>query len=118
MAQTKTERRNKIKARIRSRVSGTATKPRLSVFRRNKQIYAQLIDDVNGVTLAFASSRSKEIAGSSAPKGDQATLVGKNLAEIATSKGISEVVFDRNGYLYHGRIKNLAEGAREGGLKF
>jgi len=111
----KESRRNKIRARIRSRVSGTAQKPRLSVFRSNKFIYAQLIDDVNGKTLVSTSSRAlTEIL----PKVDSSALVGKALAEKAMASGISEVVFDRGGYLYHGRVKALADGAREGGLKF
>ncbi|MCF8253820.1 MAG: 50S ribosomal protein L18 [Bacteroidia bacterium] len=111
----KESRRNKIRARIRSRVSGTAQKPRLSVFRSNKFIYAQLIDDVNGKTLVSTSSRAlTEIS----PKVDSSALVGKALAEKAVASGISEVVFDRGGYLYHGRVKALADGAREGGLKF
>jgi large subunit ribosomal protein L18 len=111
----KESRRNKIRARIRSRVSGTAQKPRLSVFRSNKFIYAQLIDDVNGKTLVSTSSRALTEA---LPKVDSSALVGKTLAEKAIASGISEVVFDRGGYLYHGRVKALADGAREGGLKF
>ena len=115
MLANKTRKRNKIKARIRSRVFGTLEKPRLSVFRSNKQIYAQLIDDVNGKTLASASSASFE---DKINKNEKAVLVGKALAEKASQAGVSIVVFDRNGYLYHGRVKSLAEGAREGGLKF
>lgn len=112
---SKDSRRNKIRARIRSRVSGTAQKPRLSVFRSNKFIYAQLIDDVNGKTLVSASSRSltEKVA-----KTESSVVVGKSLAEKALAAGISEIVFDRGGYLYHGRVKALADGAREGGLKF
>jgi large subunit ribosomal protein L18 len=116
MSLTKPERRQRIRFRIRKTISGTATKPRLSVFRSNKEIYAQLIDDVNGVTLLAASSREKEIG-----KGtniEVATAVGKLAAEKALKAGISEVTFDRGGYLYHGRIKSLAEGARAAGLKF
>ncbi len=110
-------RRQKLKWRIRKKISGTATCPRLSVFRSNKEIYAQLIDDVNGVTLAAANSRNKETA-TTGNKIDQAKVVGVNLAKAAVAKGIEKCVFDRGGYLYHGRVKSLAEGAREGGLSF
>ena len=116
MSLSKPERRQRIRFRIRKTVSGTATNPRLSVFRSNKEIYAQLIDDVNGVTLLAASSREKEIG-----KGtnvEVATAVGKLVAEKALKAGIDTVTFDRGGYLYHGRIKSLAEGARAAGLKF
>ncbi|WP_264566656.1 50S ribosomal protein L18 [Flavobacterium sp. N3904] len=116
MSLTKPERRQRIRFRIRKTISGTATNPRLSVFRSNKEIYAQLIDDVNGVTLLAASSREKEIG-----KGtnvEVATAVGKLVAEKALKAGIDVVTFDRGGYLYHGRIKSLAEGARAAGLKF
>ena len=116
MSLTKPERRQRIRFRIRKTISGTATNPRLSVFRSNKEIYAQLIDDVNGVTLLAASSREKEIG-----KGtnvEVATAVGKFVAEKALKAGIEVVTFDRGGYLYHGRIKSLAEGARAAGLKF
>lgn len=116
MSLSKPERRQRIRFRIRKTVSGTATNPRLSVFRSNKEIYAQLIDDVNGVTLLAASSREKEIE-----KGtnvEVATAVGKLVAEKALKAGIEVVTFDRGGYLYHGRIKSLAEGARAAGLKF
>ena len=116
MSLTKSDRRQRIRFRIRKIVSGTAAKPRLSVFRSNKEIYAQLIDDVNGVTLLAASSREKEIG-----KGtniEVATAVGKLVAEKALKAGIETVTFDRGGYLYHGRIKSLAEGARAAGLKF
>ncbi|OOV29231.1 50S ribosomal protein L18 [Flavobacterium sp. LM5] len=116
MSLTKPERRQRIRFRIRKTISGVATKPRLSVFRSNKEIYAQLIDDVNGVTLLAASSREKEIG-----KGtniEVATAVGKLVAEKALKAGIETVTFDRGGYLYHGRIKSLAEGARAAGLKF
>jgi large subunit ribosomal protein L18 len=120
MALSTLERRLRIKRRIRKRISGTAVKPRMSVFRSNKQIYAQLIDDLTGVTLVSASSLEKEIAEKTASitKVEVAKLVGKLAAERALAKGISEVVFDRNGYLYHGRVQNLADAAREGGLKF
>ena len=116
MALTKLERRHRIKKRIRKIVSGTAVSPRLSVFRSNKEISAQLIDDVSGNTLVAASSRSKEVANGS--KIETAVAVGKLLAEKAQKSGIETCSFDRNGYLYHGRIKALAEGAREAGLKF
>lgn len=118
MALTKEYRRSRIKKRIRKVVTGSAETPRLSVFRSNKQIYAQLIDDVKGVTLASASSKVKEIAGQKVTKIEQARLVGKALAEKAVAAGIKSCAFDRNGYLYHGRVKSLAEAAREGGLVF
>ncbi len=118
MALTKIERRTKIKMRVRKIVSGTADRPRMSVFRSNKEIYAQLIDDVKGVTLLTASSKAKEIAGKEGTKTEKAAMVGKLIAEKAVTAGITSVVFDRNGYLYHGRVKQLADSAREGGLKF
>ena len=111
---SKIERRIKIKTRIRGKISGTASRPRLSVFHSNKQIYAQLVDDLSGKTLAAASS--KGIA--EGTKSEIAAKVGKAIAEKAIAAGISEVVFDRNGYLFHGRVKSLADAAREGGLKF
>lgn len=116
MKNIKASRRLRIKRGIRNKVSGTSDRPRLSVFKSNKSIYAQLIDDLSGHTLAFASSSELE-------EGKNANLdisknVGKKLAEKATSNGIESVVFDRGGYLYHGKIKALADGAREGGLKF
>ena len=114
MTTKKVERRIKIKFRIRKNVNGTAERPRLSVFRSNKQIYAQVINDLTGKTLASASSLGLEAM----PKKDQAAKVGELLAEKAQAAGISQVVFDRNGYLYHGRVKELADGARKGGLKF
>jgi large subunit ribosomal protein L18 len=117
MALSKLERRHRIKHRIRKIVSGTAEKPRLSVFRSNKEIYAQLVDDLTGNTLISASSREKEIDGKGT-KIEVATLVGKSIAEKATKAGFAACAFDRNGYLYHGRIKALAEAAREAGLKF
>ncbi len=106
--------------RIRKIVSGTSERPRMTVFRSNKQIYVQFIDDLSGVTLAAASSLDKEVAEAAAGKNkcDVASLVGKLAAERAAAKGISVVSFDRNGYLYHGRVKQLADAAREGGLKF
>ncbi|TMM29469.1 50S ribosomal protein L18 [Polaribacter aestuariivivens] len=116
MALSKLQRRARIKRRIRKIISGTATKPRLSVYRSNKEIYAQLVDDVNGVTLASVSSRDKGIKASS--KSEAASAVGKSIAEKAVKAGLENVSFDRNGYLYHGRVKVLAEAAREAGLKF
>jgi large subunit ribosomal protein L18 len=119
MALTKTERRKRIKLRIRKDITGTAQRPRFSVFRSNKEIYVQLIDDSQGKTLLAVSSRNKEIAEKKGiNKTEQAKLVGKLAAEKLTEAGIKDVVFDRNGYLYHGRIKALAEAAREGGIKF
>jgi len=115
---TKSFRRNRIKQRIRKVVVGDAQSPRLSVFRSNKGIYVQLIDDASGKTLVAASSADKGIAESKGNKIDQAKAVGKAIAEKAAAAGISSVRFDRNGYLYHGRIKSLAEAAREAGLKF
>jgi len=117
MALSKLERRQRIKHRIRKIVVGVEKKPRLSVFRSNKEINAQLIDDLTGNTLVAVSSRDKGVA-SKGTKIDVATLVGKALAEKATKAGIETVAFDRNGYLYHGRVKALAESAREAGLKF
>ncbi|WP_343606875.1 50S ribosomal protein L18 [Fluviicola sp.] len=117
MAFSKINRRAKIKRRIRKKISGTTSVPRLSVFRSNKQIYAQLIDDTKGVTLAAASSY-KNKAAESKSKSEQAAVVGKEIAEKAVKAGVESVVFDRNGYLYHGRVKSLADSAREGGLKF
>lgn len=116
--QKKLNRRAKIKYRIRKKVFGTAEQPRLTVFRSNKAIYAQVINDLEGRTLASASSISKELAESKMTKTEAAKEVGKLLAGKAIEAGVSKVVFDRNGYLYHGRVKSLAEGAREGGLKF
>jgi len=105
--------------RIRKKISGTAEKPRVSVFRSNKQIYAQVIDDLNGATLLSASSKEKEIAAKTGiKKSEQAALVGKLLASKCKEKGIESVTFDRGGYKYHGRVKSLADAAREGGLKF
>jgi len=112
---TKTERRNKIKMRVRGKISGTAECPRLTVFRSNKQIYAQVIDDLTGKTLAAASSLKIT---DKAPKKEIAAKVGELIAKSAQEAGVTAVVFDRNGYLYHGRIKELADAARKGGLKF
>lgn len=118
MKNIKEYRRFRIKKRIRKIVHGTPEKPRLTVFRSNKQIYAQIIDDIAGKTLVAASSRISALASEKVAKIDQAKKVGLLIAERAVEAGITEVVFDRNGYLYHGRIKSLAEAAREGGLKF
>ena len=118
MALTKQERRYRIKKRIRKIVSGTAERPRFNVFRSNKQIYAQLIDDFSGKTLLAVSSLNKDFAGTEGTKIEIAAIIGKAIAEKAIAAGFSAVVFDRNGYLYHGRVKQLAEAAREGGLKF
>jgi large subunit ribosomal protein L18 len=116
MATIKDKRRLRIKRSIRKKISGLATKPRLSVFRSNKGIYAQLIDDKSGVTLLSCSTAElKTVKGT---KVEISKTVGQKLAEKAVSSGITEVVFDRGGYLYHGRVKALADGAREGGLKF
>ena len=118
MALTKKDRRERIRLRIRKTITGTADRPRLAVFRSNKEIYAQLIDDVNGKTITAASSRDKGIDAGKVNKTEAAKLVGKAIAEKATKAGVETVSFDRGGYLYHGRVKSLAEGAREGGLKF
>ena len=117
MALTKADRRQRIKYRIRKRLSGSSERPRMTVYRSNKQIYVQVVDDVSGQTLVAASSKEKEIASQKVNKIEQAKLVGKRIAEKAKEKGIENVVFDRNGYLYHGRIKNLADAARKSGLK-
>lgn len=117
MAGIKLARRARIKRGIRKRLSGSIERPRLSVYRSNKGIYAQIIDDVNSKTLVAASSLSKEFS-ATGNKVEQSKAVGKLIAEKALAAGISNVVFDRNGYLYHGRVKSLADGAREGGLNF
>jgi len=113
----KLSRRDRIKKGIRKRLSGSSERPRLSVYRSNKGIYAQIIDDVTGKTIVSASSLSKDFA-AKGTKSDQSAEVGKAVAAKAVAAGIKDVVFDRNGYLYHGRVKSLAEGAREGGLNF
>ena len=118
MALTKTNRRKRIKNRIRKIVSGTESRPRLSVFRSNKEIYAQVVDDVTGNTISAASSRDKDISSAKGTKTETAALVGKSVAEKALKAGVGTISFDRGGYLYHGRVKSLAEGAREAGLKF
>ena len=111
---SKIQRRNKIKTRIRGKISGTATRPRMTVFRSNKQIYVQLIDDLAGVTLVATSSKGIQ----EGTKSEIAAKVGEAIAKKALEAGITEVVFDRNGYLFHGRVKSLADAARNGGLKF
>ena len=114
----KLSRRDRIKKGIRKRISGSSERPRLSVYRSNKGIYAQIIDDVSGKTIVSASSLSKDFTAANGNKSDQSIAVGKLVAAKAVAAGIKDVVFDRNGYLYHGRVKSLAEGAREGGLNF
>ncbi|RKN79645.1 MULTISPECIES: 50S ribosomal protein L18 [Ulvibacterium] len=118
MALSKIERKYRIRKRIRKVSSGTAERPRLSVFRSNSEIYVQVIDDRKGETLAAASSRDKDLAKAKGTKKEVATLVGKAIAEKCSKAGIEKVAFDRGGNLYHGRVKALAEGAREAGLKF
>jgi len=119
MGLTKSARRNRIHLRIRKTIQGTAAKPRLSVYRSNKEIYAQVIDDVKGITIASASSREKEVSDAKAEnKSEVAQLVGKLVGARAQKAGVSIVSFDRGGYLYHGRVKSLADGAREAGLNF
>lgn len=117
MAVTKRVRRSKIKRRIRKTVVGSTERPRLSVFRSNKEIYAQIIDDDKHVTIASATSLNNKSAAKGS-KTEKAQVVGKEIAEKAEQAGVQSVIFDRNGYLYHGRVKSLAESAREGGLKF
>ena len=114
----KASARQKIKYRIRKKISGSSATPRLSVFRSNTDIYAQLIDDTTGTTIAAASSKQKDITAQKAPKIDKSKMVGEAIARKAVELGIQKVVFDRNGYVYHGRVKAVAEGAREGGLNF
>ncbi len=119
MALSKTDRRTRIRRRIRKKLEGTADRPRLAVFRSNTQVYVQIIDDNSRKTLAAASSREKSVTGKEkAKKTEQAAKVGKLIAEKCKEKGIQNVVFDRGGYKYHGRVKSLADAAREGGLKF
>lgn len=117
MALNKTQKRIRIKKRVRKNIFGTSERPRLSVYKSNKEIYAQLIDDNSGLTIASASSREKEL-NVDGNKSSISAEVGKNIATRAKDAGIDTVVFDRNGFVYHGRIKSLAEGAREAGLKF
>ena len=115
---TKTIRRQKIKYRIRRKISGTAQRPRLSVFRSNNDIYVQLIDDDNSKTLASASSKDKDIVAQKGTKSEKSKLVGAAIARKAGELGLKDVIFDRGGYLYHGRVKAVADGARDGGLNF
>lgn len=115
---TKAIRRQKIKFRIRRKISGTTMRPRLSVFRSNTDIYVQLIDDDNSKTLASASSKDKDIAAQKGTKSEKSKLVGAAIARKAAELGLKDVIFDRGGYLYHGRVKAVADGAREGGLNF
>jgi len=116
--EAKVVRRQKIRYGIRKKIVGTAQKPRLSVFRSNAEIYVQLIDDANGTTLASASSRDKDIAAQKIAKSEKSKLVGAAIARKAIDLGLNDVIFDRGGNLYHGRVKAVAEAAREGGLKF
>jgi large subunit ribosomal protein L18 len=115
---SKVNARQKIRYRIRKKISGSAQKPRLSVFRSNRDIYVQLIDDANGITIASASSRQADIAAQKVNKVEKSKLVGSAIAQKSGELGIKNIVFDRSGYIYHGRIKAVAEGAREGGLQF
>ena len=115
---SKSSARQKIKFRIRKKINGVAAKPRLSVFRSNAEIYAQLINDESGLTIASVSSKDKNIAAQKVAKTEKSKLVGNSIALKATELGITTVVFDRGGYIYHGRVKAVAEGAREGGLQF
>lgn len=117
MAVTREDRRLRIKRRIRKKIKGTTERPRLSVFRSNTSIHVQIIDDVKGVTLVSTSSTKQDLA-KGATKIEQSKIVGVSIAKLAIEKGVKEIVFDRNGYLYHGRVRSLAEGAREGGLIF
>ena len=116
--EAKVVRRQKIRYGIRKKIVGTAQKPRLSVFRSNAEIYVQLIDDANGTTLAAASSRDKDILAQKVAKSEKSKLVGAAIARKAIELGLNDVIFDRGGNLYHGRVKAVAEAAREGGLKF
>jgi large subunit ribosomal protein L18 len=117
-AKGKTARRTRIRYNIRKKIGGITVKPRLSIFRSNTDIYAQIIDDVKGNTLASASSKDKDIAAQKGTKSEKGKLVGAAIARKAVDLGIKDVVFDRGGYLYHGRVKSVADGAREGGLQF
>ncbi len=118
MSNNKSSARQKIRYRIRKKISGTASVPRLSVFRSNTDIYAQLIDDNNGATIAAASSKQKDISAQKAPKIEKSKMVGESIARKAVELGVKKVVFDRSGYIYHGRVKAVADGAREAGLEF
>ncbi|MBP9099439.1 MAG: 50S ribosomal protein L18 [Ferruginibacter sp.] len=118
MSNNKSSARQKIRYRIRKKINGTSSIPRLTVFRSNSDIYAQLIDDNNGTTIAAASSRQKDITAQKAPKIDKSKMVGESIARKAVELGVKKVVFDRSGYIFHGRVKAVAEGAREAGLEF
>ena len=118
MSNNKSSARQKIRYRIRKKISGTSATPRLTVFRSNSDIYAQLIDDSSGTTIAAASSRQKDITAQKAPKIAKSKMVGEAIARKAVELGVKKVVFDRSGYIYHGRVKAVAEGAREAGLDF
>ena len=118
MMKSKKDKRQKVRFKIRKRIVGSQEQPRLAVFRSNNEIYAQLIDDSNGKTIVTSSSRDKNIIKAKANKTELASLVGKDIAEKAIKKGVKQASFDRSGYLYHGRVKSLADGAREVGLKF
>jgi large subunit ribosomal protein L18 len=111
-------KRQKIKFRLRKKIKGTAVKPRLSIFRSNTAIYAQLINDVDAVTICAASSRDKDVAAIKGTKSDKSKMVGEAIGKKASSLGITSCIFDRSGYIYHGRVKAVAEGAREAGLNF
>ena len=115
---SKVSARQKIRSRIRKKINGSAAKPRLSIYRSNRDIYVQLIDDENGITLAAASSRQADIAAHKATKVEMSKMVGTAIAKKSNELGIKNIVFDRSGYIYHGRVKAVAEGAREGGLQF
>lgn len=117
-AKGKSSRRQRIRYNIRAKVSGTSAKPRLSVFRSNTEIYAQLIDDLHGATIAAASSQDKDIKAQKGTKSEKSKLVGAAIARKAVGLGVKQVIFDRGGYLYHGRVKAVADGAREAGLEF
>jgi large subunit ribosomal protein L18 len=118
MSNNKSSARQKIRYRIRKKISGTSAIPRLTVYRSNSDIYAQLIDDNNGTTIAAASSRQKDITAQKAPKIEKSKMVGEAIAKKAVELGVKKVVFDRSGYIFHGRVKAVAEGAREAGLEF
>ena len=118
MSNNKSSARQKIRYRIRKKISGSSAIPRLTVYRSNSDIYAQLIDDQNGATIAAASSRQKDITAQKVPKIDKSKMVGEAIAKKAVELGVKKVVFDRSGYIYHGRVKAVAEGAREAGLEF
>jgi len=118
MSNSKSSARQKVRYRIRKKISGTAAAPRLTVFRSNNDIYAQLIDDASGTTIAAASSRQKDILAQKAPKIEKSKLVGEAIGRKASELGVKKVIFDRSGYIYHGRVKAVAEGARQAGLEF